>query len=151
MKNPANSNIYEVNALGVLDAYAGYVEGDPEDTLLVMADDAQSNEVRAAVASSAKRLGFAGICWVNLNGNDVPLGAKELMAVVEGVDPLALIVLDEASARLVAQAYRCELAPDSFTHVFGRPTAAFADFAAMLSDEDAKQRAWATLKKLGDR
>lgn len=150
MKNPANSNIYEANAWGVLEAFDGYVEGAPEDALLAVAAEAQPNEVRAAVASSAERLGFGGIAWVNLNGGDMPLGAKELMSVVEGLDPLALVALDAPSVALLAEAYRCDVPADACTRVFGRPAAAFADFAKMLGSDDRKQRAWALLKKLGN-
>lgn len=149
MKNPANSNIYEVSARSVLDAYAGYIDGDPEDLLLVVSASAPSDEARSALFSTAQRLGYGkDVAWLHLNGEVAALGARELMMIVEGLDPCALIALDEPSTTLLAQTYRCTVASDSFDHIFGRPTVTFVDFAAMLEDDDRKQRAWALLKHL---
>lgn len=156
MKNSANSNIYEVNANNVLTAYDGFVEGTPETMLLVVSTCAPSPEARTAIESSADSLGFKQrTAWVHLNApegaNSVAtvLGAKDLMAIIEGLDPLALIVLDEKGIATLAEAYRCDIPEDSHVRVFGRDTATFHDFASMLDNSDAKQKAWAILKKLG--
>lgn len=149
MKNPANSNIYEVNALSVLEAFAGYVEGDPEDLLMVIATESQSNEVRSALSNTAARLNYGQfITWVNINGDDVSLGPQELMTVVEGIDPLAIVALDAASITLLEETYRCALVPDAYSHVFGRRVVTFTNFATLLTNEDDKRRAWGLLKKL---
>ncbi len=149
VKNPANSNIYEVNARSVLDAYAGYVEGDPEDLLLVLASTAVSNETQSALTRTAERLGYGNaVAWLNIAGDDMPLGARELFTVVEGLDPLALVALDDHSVALLAEAYRCPVATDSLNRVFGRPLVAFSHFATLLESDERKQRAWALLKHL---
>ena len=51
MKNPANSNIYEANALSVLEAYAGFVEATPEAMLLIVGEEAPSPAARDALTS----------------------------------------------------------------------------------------------------
>lgn len=76
------------------------------------------------------------------------LGADDVFAIVEGIDPIALVALDAASCRMLADAYRCDVPQDAHCRIFGRDAAAFRDFTAMLTDEDAKQRAWAILKRL---
>lgn len=151
MKNPANSNIYEANAEGVLAAFGDYVEAAPEDLLMVIAAGALAAPARGALSRSAEQLGFGrAVAWVALDGGDIPLGAKELLAVVEGLDPVALVAADAEAAALLAEAYRCALAPDTHGRLAGRPVAAFASFASMLGSDDLKQQAWALLKHLRD-
>lgn len=152
MKNPANSNIYEANARNVLEAYAAFVEGTPESLLLAVCDDAPSASACEALASSAERLGFRrSIAWLSLRPGtaDAPaLSTDDVFTIVEGIDPIALVALDAASCRMLADAYRCDVPQDAHCRIFGRDAAAFRDFTAMLTDEDAKQRAWAILKRL---
>lgn len=149
VNNPANNNIYEVNAINVLNMYGDFVTGSPESTLAVMGNSAPGNNVRQALESSARRLGFTGpIAWINTTGAEMPLGTSDTFTIIEGIDPIALVALDSKTCELLASAYRCQVPTDTLTRVFGRKTAAFRNFAKMLESEDSKQRAWAILKKL---
>ena len=95
---------------------------------------------------SAERLGFGlqAIAWCNVSG----LTAEEVLDVVEGMDPIAIICLDEAATSIVSKAYDCSIEKDAATSVRGRRTVAFRSFASLLGNADDKQRAWALLKKL---
>ena len=151
MKNPANSNIYEANALSVLEAYAGFVEATPEAMLLIVGEEAPSPAARDALTSSADRLGFKrSIAWLHLReAADAPtLGANDLFTITEGLDQVALIALDAASCTLFKEAYRCDVPLDTRTRIFGRTAATFQDFNAMLQEERTKQKAWSILKHL---
>lgn len=152
MKNPANSNIYEANARSVLEAYAGFVEGAPESLLLAVSGAMPTDDAREALASSAERLGFRrSIAWLRLRpeSSDAPtLGADDLFAIVEGLDPIALVALDAPSCRLLADAYRCDVPQDAPCRIFGRNAAAFHSFESMLGSNELKQKAWSILKRL---
>lgn len=150
MKESAKSNMYEVNAESVLAAYGAFVQGTPEATVLAIASAPPAEAVRAAVESSVQRLGFnQGACaWLTLEADDMQLGPQEVGTIAEGVDPLAVALLDAQAAELFGRAYGYELSLDEAARVKGRAVAAFRSFEAMLADADQKQRAWALLKKL---
>ncbi len=155
VKNPANSNIYEVNARNVLEAYAEFLDGTPDSLLVVVSEQVPNSEMQDAINNSAKRLGFKqDIAWLQLYAkneaanNNLSLGAKDLMSIIEGIDPIALIVLDSASVGLLSEAYRCKIPKNAHCRVFGRNAVTLCNFADMLKDDDLKQRAWALLKKL---
>lgn len=150
MKESAKSNMYEVNAESVLAAYGAFVQGTPEATVLAVASEPAAEAVRAAVESSVQRLGFnQGACaWLTLEADGMQLGPQEVGAIAEGLDPLAVALLDAQAAELFGRTYGCELALDEATRVKGRAVAAFRSFEAMLADADQKQQAWALLKKL---
>ncbi|WP_172135775.1 hypothetical protein, partial [Adlercreutzia sp. ZJ473] len=76
------------------------------------------------------------------------LGARDLLSVVEGLDPLAIVAADAEAAALLGRAYRCELALDAATRVMGRTVVAFRRFEDLLETPDEKQKAWALLKKM---
>ncbi len=79
---------------------------------------------------------------------DAALGARDLLSVVEGLDPLAIVAADAEAAALLGRAYRCEIALDAATRVMGRTVVAFRRFEGMLDAPSEKQKAWALLKKM---
>ena len=76
---------------------------------------------------------------------------QSLFLLVEALDPLLLVVADEQSARIVAQAYRCAFDVDAPSRVFGRPTVVFKNLEASMQTDQGKQEAWALLKTLPKR
>lgn len=142
--------MYEVNAESVLEAYASFVEGRPADTVLVASSEPLDETARTALARSTAQLGYGegAIAWLRLTAEGMTLGPQELATIVEGVDPLALVLADKDSISLFSRAYRCDLKADAATRVLGRRVAAFDGFSSMLGDDEAKQRAWALLKRL---
>ena len=67
---------------------------------------------------------------------------------VEGLDPLCIVIADRASGAVFSKAYqeRCPL--DAAGRVLGRSIVAFTSFASLLETPADKQRAWALLKTL---
>lgn len=77
-----------------------------------------------------------------------PLTELRLRTVVEGLDPVALVVADAAAAALLAEAYRQPVFCDHPNRLSARSVAAFTNFAALLEIPEGKQRAWSLLKEL---
>ncbi|WP_282209631.1 hypothetical protein [Parvibacter caecicola] len=77
-----------------------------------------------------------------------PLTELQLRTIVEGLDPVALVVADAAAAALLAEAYRRPLFCDHPNRLSARSVAAFSNFAALLETPEGKQRAWSLLKEL---
>lgn len=76
------------------------------------------------------------------------LDGDALRMLVEGLDPLCIVIADRASSAVFSKAYqeRCPL--DAAGRVLGRSIVAFTSFASLLETPADKQRAWALLKTL---
>lgn len=76
------------------------------------------------------------------------LDGDALRMLVEGLDPLCIVIADHASGAVFSKAYqeRCPL--DAAGRVLGRSIVAFTSFASLLETPADKQRAWALLKTL---
>lgn len=146
----AKSNIYEANAKSTIAAYGDFIDGTGAEVVLALSEGVLSETAASAIESSMAALGFGerACAFVALDAGDMALGASDLMSVVEGLDPLALVVCDARAAELLGHAYRTAVALDAKSRVMGREVVAFRDFEAMLSDGAQKQRAWALLKTL---
>ena len=71
-----------------------------------------------------------------------------LLRLIEAIDPLCLVVTEQASARILSLAYNQPIKLDCCDGVLGRPCCAFVDFERMLQTDERKQRAWALLKEM---
>ena len=88
-----------------------------------------------------------------------PIAPELFREAIEALDPEAVVVLDDAAADLMREAYANELAdiedfntamlmPGLVAHVLGRRVLALDGFEAALADAAEKQRMWAYLKQL---
>lgn len=105
-------------------------------------------------SASALEYGKRPITYVTLcaqgNGDEKPaLSGKQLFGIIEAIDPLVLIAADSQSIAALSHAYRAEFTPNAPARLLGRTAVGFVDFAGMLGSPDAKQKAWAHLKRLG--
>lgn len=144
----------------MLELYAPYVSGSVEVLALVASSKSLSKEACEAFVKSLVRLGYSceRIAFVTCTpkGAEQPaaesapvaLGASELYTIVEGLDPLSMIVADAEAAALLTQAYREQLTPDTYTRLLGRPCVVLASFERALADPAKKQIAWSLLKQL---
>lgn len=134
----------------MLEAYASHVEGPIACTAIVLSERSLTDAARDALAKSLASLGYGdkGLAFAHLDAEGTVLGSSDIFSIIEGLDPLCLIVADEASAQLLSQAYRCPIALDAYMRLLGRPCAAFKSFEGMLADAVEKQRAWAVLKRI---
>lgn len=147
-----NGNIYEFDAASALQRYAPFADGRPDGTLAVIFHETLSPDARAALASSAERLGFGrdGIIWISctgLGGEDA-LSASELLDLAVSCDPIAFACTDATAAHLLGGAFETPCAIGAHGRVAGRNLVAFERFNDMLASPEEKQRAWALLKRL---
>lgn len=107
----------------------------------------------AAVAGPGKD----GVVPVAVPGE--PLSPEPFREALEALDPEAVVLLDDAAADVMREAYADALAiiedfdtvmlkPGLVAHVLGRRVLALDGFEAALADKAEKQRMWAYLKQL---
>ena len=139
--------MYEVTAEGVLAVYGSLVEGTGAQTVLALSSEPLPEAARRALAAAVAKLGYGddALAFATSQG---ALGSRDLLTIVEGLDPLCLVAADATAAALLGQAYGAPVPEDDATRLMGRTVVAFDDFASLLGDANDKQRAWALLKRL---
>ncbi len=159
MNFSTKSNMYEANAQHALEQYGEFISGTGGEILLAISEDILSDEATQALDSSAAALGYGKRACAHLT-IQVPTGgataehsckalnARDMMDIVEGLDPVAIVAADGNAAALLCEAYRVEPAYDEVLRILGRTVVAFRNFESMLETSADKQRAWALLKKL---
>lgn len=129
------------------------VEGAP-----ALLGGADGNALRAALAA----LGYAPEEWVGLSVRDAdgyPLVPGTLRLAIATLDPSTLILLDDAAAQAVREAFADELVeiedlsaatltPGCVAQVLGMRVLALGGFEQSLSDKMAKQAMWRRLKQV---
>ena len=148
----ANSNMYKVNAESTLAVYGSFVEGTGDEVVVLLSARQLSPIARSALEKSLSALGYGNRCCACVtlaaDGADMRIGANDLLSIVEGLDPLVIVAADSDAAAELGRAYHLEVAPDSSNRLMGRTVIAFRSFEDQLATPDAKQRAWALLKKI---
>lgn len=141
--------MYEFTAREMHDVFGAHLDGALTPLLCVVSEKTLTDRARAALASSAKSLGYADAAtFITLEGPDAALDATSLFMLLEGLDPACIVAADAASTTALSAAYRCPVPQQGACRVLGRDAVTFPSFDAMLDDPDSKQRAWALLKKL---
>lgn len=138
-------------AEAVLEEYSAHVTASPNASLLCLSSEVLPEEARAAITASAERLGYGrdNVAWVVIAAEDHPsLAENGIRTIVEGIDPVALVVADSAAAALLAEAYKQPLFCDHPGRLAARSVAAFSNFEALMATPESKQKAWSLLKEL---
>ncbi len=146
MINSAKCNMYEVGETRIRELYADSVRATGNELLLAISRHALEPNAVDALEKTANFLGYGthACAYAVIDTYDT----ADLLNVIEGLDPLALIVTDTYSASLLSSAYRCDVENDAVDRILGRIVVAFRDFGLMLDSSEKKQRAWFLLKKL---
>lgn len=128
--------------------FGALLEGDLAALFLVVSDGALSPAARQALDKAAGALDWTeGASFVNL-GVPGTLSKAELFEIVEGLDPVCVVVAGQTAAALAEQAYQTSVPPQGRFRLFGREACSFADLDSLLNDNGGKQKAWALLKTL---
>ncbi|MEC4184197.1 hypothetical protein VJ918_05170 [Adlercreutzia sp. R21] len=145
-----SSNMFEVTGESVLTLYGANVTGAPTSALLVISQTALSETALSALEKSAASLEFgaAPLAVLTVEGSEGSVGAEDVRTIVEGLDPVTLVVADAFAAELLSAAYRVPVTLDAPNRLLGRTAVIFEDFEALMETTETKQRAWALLKKL---
>ena len=118
---------------------------------------ADGEALRAALLA----LGYApeDFCAMASCSDDAPLAPELFREALEALDPEAVLLLDDAAAAAMREAYAdalaeiedfdaAMLAPGRLASVLGRRVVALDGFERSLSDKREKQRMWAYMKQL---
>ena len=139
-------NKYEVALDETWDLFGSFMSGARAGSICVLGSQALSPEARNAVESSAKALGYGQDACTYVVTDE--LEERALFVLLEGLDPLCLVVTDGKTAALLGQAYHRSVPTGDACRLLGRTTIAFMDFESLLATPKDKQIAWALLKKL---
>ncbi|MDO4854254.1 MAG: hypothetical protein Q4A43_02375 [Coriobacteriia bacterium] len=99
------------------------------------------------------QLGFPkGACGraVTAINNVEQLEPKELIFIIETLDPLAVVASDITASKSLADAYHMQIALETEQRLLGRPLLCFEDFGGKISSPEGKKLAWKLLKHLRD-
>lgn len=142
--------MFEVTGESVLTLYESHLTGTPASTLLVVTEKPLGTEALTALEKSAASLEFgeAPLAIAVIETPESALGAEDVRTIVEGLDPVALVVADAFAAELLSTAYRLPVALNDKNRMLGRTVVVFEDFEGLMKTPADKQRAWALLKKL---
>lgn len=165
------SNPYERMRLQALEPYAAFVNTPQPGAVAVVGSSVETlanPPLRTALTASVERFGYtlADIAWISretrgahgdaqddmqgdMQGENTAgaLDDKALLTIIEAIDPIALIICDEESARACAHAYRTSINLDYATTILIRPCACFTNLVFLLDTQSGKQRAWHILKE----
>lgn len=154
MKKSANGNMYEVALAETWEMFASYLDGAPEGIVSVVSMQPLGHSARGALNSSLAARGYGrdactfATLHPDAGADDAALDSPALFLLMEGLDPLALVVTDAHAAALLGQAYRHTIPLGEPSRLFGRDLVAFESFEELLDSPAKKQAAWALLKKL---
>ncbi len=145
----ASGDIYGYSRERMLREYRTHVSGAEASLFLAICASTLSDEAKLALTKSAESLGYGpdGATFLLV---DVPaeLSPDQLSTIVEGLDPLCIVLADAQAASLFAQAYRIALPSRAAMRAFGREVRLLPQLGELMKTPAGKQRAWAALKTL---
>jgi hypothetical protein len=153
----AVKTVYGASAEEIGELFGDYLEGGAANPAIAVSMRPLAPVARNAIEKSLEAFGFSdrACSYVTLlprnsesEGGDIVLDAQALYLLIEGLDPLYLIVTDKASAETIALAYRAAFDLDAPTRLMGRPCAVFEDLASLLTTDEGKRAVWKVLKRL---
>lgn len=107
----------------------------------------QSNDTQSLAESAGSHEGQASNEGVS---RETLLSPTDLILVIETLDPLAVISVDMASAKALADAYRTQMRLNTPQTLLGRPLRCFENFDSMISSNEGKRNAWKLLKNVSE-
>lgn len=151
---------YGFTRADVLERYAAFIEGAPAAFFLVITQAPLGSAARNALEKSALALGWQeGPTYVWTGTLDAPSDAgaeaaqdsltpDEVFEVVEGLDPICVVLIGQATYALAAQAFKQDIPAQGRFRLFGRDACAFGNLETLLKTEAGKKSVWALLRGL---
>lgn len=152
VKNSIKSNMYEATLNSLWEKYDRHLTGQREALIGVVSSCPLESTAIDALQSSCSALGYgkAACTFIALEAKNeaTSLAEKELLALIEGLDPLFLIITDENAVNCCSDSYHRPIPLDCRSRVLGREVRAFTSLEELLKDSSGKQKAWGLLKTL---
>ena len=145
----STSNIYGYSRHEMLREHGARISGSQSGLFLALCKADLVADARVALTKSAESLGFGpdGATFLAVDEPDL-LSSESLMRVVEGLDPLCIVLADQQAAALFAEAYCIILPAQASFRTFGREIRLLPQLEEMMATPAGKQLAWAALKTL---
>ena len=121
----------------VLDAGAG-AGLDTQEQSAVADVDVDAQDVDPSAGSDG---------WETLP-EDSRLDASEVDTIIEGLDPMCVVVLDAEAVQVFAQAYALADTTPGYALALGRPSYLIPHAAELIKSDDGKQQLWNAIKSL---
>ena len=145
----ALENRYAYSRQCMLRSFRAHITGASSCLFCVVRTGQLSEDATYALVKSAESLGYGpdGATFITIDAQE-PLSASKLFRLVEGIDPLCIVVADAPSLHLFEQAYHETLPPQPVARVFGREVRLLPTLGELVQSPAGKQQAWAALKTL---
>ena len=136
---------YGINLNETWAHYSQCLSGNKEALILVISTQSLSSDAKFACTASFQKLGWGDspCIWCTWNKNN----PADLFSLVEGIDPVLLILCDKAAKEEIAISYRCTIDPLKQSRVFGRNCIAFDSMENLLLKPTDKLKIWHLFKQ----
>lgn len=140
------NGIYDFPRKSVFSRFPQHVHGAESGLIAALFPIEPSPQAQNALEKSALALGWGAeaVCFVKTDGLDT----QELLQIVEGIDPVAVVIASARSAQAFFAAYHMQpTEAESFTALC-REVRLIPCFDRLMESPEGKQRIWAVLKTL---
>ena len=147
---PVEGNIYAYTRETTTKRFAAHIEGPTSAFFLVVAEKGLGKASQEALDKSARALGWnegATFAWIQDDEGNT-LSQADLFEVVEGLDPLCVVLVSKPVRELAMASFRCDIPALGRFRLFGREACAFDNLESLLASDTGKQTAWALLRAL---
>ncbi len=142
--NGPSPSLFEQIAQRHVASFAGTYQGSVNAAAIVVASAEPCKQAKDAITAAFRELGYSSTSL----GWTVPAPEGDLFTLIEAICPVAVVALDRDAALELSRSFNTPLSLGVETQLLGHACVCFEDFAAMLQDADAKQKAWRLLKTL---
>lgn len=144
-------SLYDQPRNTIWDRYRPHLSGARSGLLCIISHDALPQKAHDALIGAARALGYGitGTTFITVHPEtSEEAGCRDILTMVESLDPLCVVIADTPATHCVAQAYHAKIALDAQGFLAGRPLCCFKDFPSLLNHETSKRFAWDLLKTL---
>lgn len=168
-KTAPASKSYAVARHSVLAKYSDAISGSEAGIFLVISSDELSDAAKNALTKTAESLNYGPnpITFVQTSLIHADRNSKtstnssasshkqtcespesQLFEIIEGLDPVCMVLCDEDAASLVSKAYNADITSMSLNRIFGRSVAVLDHIDTLLATPQGKSRMWGILRIL---
>lgn len=140
------NGIYDFPRKSIFSRFPQHVRGAESGLIAALFSDVPSPQAQNALEKSASALGWGAeaLCFVETDGLD----PSDLLQIIEGIDPVAIVLASESSARAFFSAYHMQPAEGTCFTALCREARLIPRFEELMKSPDGRQRIWAALKTL---
>lgn len=142
-----STKLYGRDRDAIWEQHNSRLSGNRNSLICVISSEALSQAATTALDKSFSAIGYGEEPCTYLT-LDTSVDDKALFSIVEGIDPIIVVIADGASIEACQKAWRQPIPVHTQTKVFGRRARAFANLDSWVADDKNKQRVWGLLKTL---